>query len=147
MDKKELFHKLVAFAASVHQVTHEMTKDAKAGAITSLQYDILQYIAVSQPVTPSDISQCQHMSMPNTSRELKKLCEKNLCEKYTAESDRRKQYIRLTPAGEAVMNASFAHIEALLLKRVQHASDEQIDEIGRAMDLLQSKVFYSERSR
>jgi hypothetical protein len=51
LDKKALFHKFVAFTTSVHQVTHEITKDVKSDAITPVQHSILEYIAVSQPVT------------------------------------------------------------------------------------------------
>lgn len=144
MDKKEFFQKIVKFVTSVHQVTNEMTKDVKSDAITPVQYGILEYIAVEQPVTPSEISDCQRMSMPNTSRELKKLCEKRLCEKYAATDDRRKQYIRLTPEGEAFMGQAFQRVEALFLQRIKDASDEELEEIERALDVLHTKLFYSD---
>lgn len=146
MDKNTFFHKFVAFTAAVHQMTHEMTKNVKSDAITPVQYSILEYIAVSQPVTLSQISDCQHMSMPNTSRELKKLCEKNLCEKFAIAEDRRKQYIRLSKEGEAMMNEAFKRIEARFLHRIKDASEENLEEIDRALDVLHSKVFYSSKS-
>ncbi|CAH1056658.1 hypothetical protein PAECIP111894_02811 [Paenibacillus pseudetheri] len=65
----------------LHQVTSEITKDMKSEAIHLFNIKILEYIAVSQPVTTSEISECMLMSMPNTSRELRKLSEKQLCEK------------------------------------------------------------------
>jgi DNA-binding MarR family transcriptional regulator len=143
VDKKAFFHKFVAFTTAVHQVTHEMTKDVKTDSITPVQYSILEYLAVSQPVTLSQISDCQHMSMPNTSRELKKLSEKNLCEKFAVSEDRRKQFIRLSPEGEAMMNQAFNSIEIRFLQRIKDASEEELEEIHRALDVLQSKVFYS----
>jgi MarR family transcriptional regulator, teicoplanin-associated locus regulator len=143
VDKKAFFHKFVAFTTAVHQVTHEMTKDVKTDSITPVQYSILEYLAVSQPVTLSQISDCQHMSMPNTSRELKKLSEKNLCEKFAVSEDRRKQFIRLSPEGEAMMNQAFNSIEIRFLQRIKDASEEELEEIDRALDVLQSKVFYS----
>ena len=142
MDKKALFQKFVAFTSSVHHVTHEMTKDVKSDAITPVQYSILEYIAVSQPVTLSQISDCQHMSLPNTSRELKKLSEKNLCEKFAVAEDRRKQYIRLSEEGEAMMNEAFKQIEVRFLQRIKDASDEDLEEINRSLEVLISKVFY-----
>ncbi|MGG3450506.1 MarR family transcriptional regulator [Domibacillus aminovorans] len=146
MDKKAFFHKFVAFTTAVHQVSHEITKDVKSDAITPVQYSILEYIAVSQPVTLSQISDCQHMSMPNTSRELKKLSEKKLCEKFAVAEDRRKQYIRLSKDGEAIMNEAFKRIEARFLQRIKDASEEELEEIDRALDVLHSKVFYSGKS-
>lgn len=141
VDKKAFFHKFVAFTTAVHQVTHEITKDVKSAAVTPVQYGILEYIAVSQPVTPSQISDCMHMSMPNTSRELKKLSDKKLCEKIDVAEDRRKQFIRLSREGQVMMNEAFARVEARFLKRIQDASEEELDEIDRALDVLASTVF------
>lgn len=76
MDNNQLFQKFVAFSAAVHQITNDITKDVKSEALTPLQYKILEYIAVSQPVTLSEVSDCMQMSMPNTSREVKKLSQR-----------------------------------------------------------------------
>lgn len=130
-------------ATSVHRVQHELTKDAKPDLISKVQYNILEFIAVSQPVTPSEINDCQNMSLPNTSRELSKLHEKNLIEKITDSIDRRKQYIRLSPEGQALMNNAFAIVEAGFLKRIQNSSKEDLEEIEQAIDILQNKLFYS----
>lgn len=142
MDKQALFYKLVSFTSSVHRVTHELTKNAKSDSISQVQYNILEYIAVSQPVTPSDISDCQGMAMPNTSRELRKLNEKNLIEKINHPEDRRKQTIRLSKDGEALMNESFSTIESRFLERIQHASKADLEEMNQAIDILQKKLFY-----
>jgi len=142
MDKKALFLKCVSFTTSVHRVTHELTQHAKSDSITPVQYNILEYITVSQPVTLSEISDCQHMSMPNTSRELKKLSEKNLIEKIIDTEDRRKQYIRLSKAGETMMNEAFAHVESRFVHRIQNASKEDLEEINSALDILQAKLFF-----
>lgn len=142
MEKNALFYKLVSFITSVHRVTHELTKNAKSDSITQIQYNILENIAVSQPVTPSEINDCLNLSMPNTSRELRKLSEKNLIEKINDTEDRRKQYIRLSNDGQAMMNEAFTIIESRFLQRIQNASNEDLDEIQRAIDILQTKLFY-----
>ena len=142
MDKNALFYKLVSFTSSVHQVTHELTKNAKSDSISQVQYNILEYISVSQPVTPSEINDCQNMSMPNTSRELSKLSRKKLIEKINDTEDRRKQYIRLSDDGEAMMNEAFATIESRFLNRIENASQEDLEDMERAIDILQTKLFY-----
>ncbi|MGG1659248.1 MarR family winged helix-turn-helix transcriptional regulator [Brevibacillus sp. NRS-1366] len=142
MDKNDLFYKFVAFTASVHRVTHELTKNVKPDMITPLQYSLLENVKVSQPVTPSQISDCLHISMPNTSRELRKLIEKNLIEKVEDSEDRRKQYICLSKNGEIIINEAFASIESRFLSRIQNASPEDLEEMSRALDVLHSKVFY-----
>jgi DNA-binding MarR family transcriptional regulator len=142
MDKSALFYKLVSFTNSVHQVTHELTRNAKSDSITQVQYKILEYITVSQPVTPSEISNCMNMSLPNTSRELRKLSEKRLIDKIEDTEDRRKQYIRLSNDGRIMMNKAFASIETRFLERVQNASNDDLEEIEKALDILQKKLFY-----
>ncbi|WP_100401344.1 MarR family winged helix-turn-helix transcriptional regulator [Bacillus sp. FJAT-42315] len=142
MNKEDLFNKFVTFSSSFHRVTHELTKEARSNAITPVQYSILEYIAVSKSVTPSDISDCQHMSMPNTSRELKKLTEKNLIERIADTEDRRKHYIRLSKDGELMMKEAFQYIEAKFLNRIKDASRDDMEEIEQALDLLQRKLFY-----
>ncbi|TVX91643.1 MarR family winged helix-turn-helix transcriptional regulator [Paenibacillus agilis] len=141
MDKEALFQQFVAFTTSVHEVTFELTKDVKPEDITPLQYSILEYIAVSQPVTLSQISECKHISMPNTSRELRKLTEKQLCEKFEVPDDRRKQLIRLSESGQAMMNKAFDQIGARFFERIQDLSTEELKGIHHAITILQSKVF------
>ena len=142
MNKKAAFQKFVAFTAAVHQITNKMTRDLKSETITPVQYKILEYLAFSQPVTLSDISDCMYMSMPNTSRELRKLTDKELCEKVADDQDRRKQYFRLSVKGEAMMNEVFQRVEARFIKRIEHVSEEELKEIEHALDLLHRKLFY-----
>ncbi|MNG26886.1 hypothetical protein D3C84_1119320 [compost metagenome] len=92
-------------------------------------------------MTLSEISDCKHISMPNTSRELKKLTDKGLCEKAEAEDDKRKQYIRLSSKGQTFMNTAFAHMEREFLGRIGAASGEELEQITKAMVLLRTKVF------
>lgn len=142
MDKASLFRQFVAFTTSVHQVTHELTSDVRSDAITPVQYKILEYIAVSQPVTISQISDCIHMSMPNTSRELKKLIDKKLLVKLPDVGDRRKQYIRLSEQGEGMMGEIFDRIEVRFDQRLAGATEHERARIAEALQLLQEKMFY-----
>ncbi|MFA1736606.1 MarR family winged helix-turn-helix transcriptional regulator [Lysinibacillus fusiformis] len=141
MDKSSLFHQFVTFTANVHQVTHELTQNVTVANITPLQYKILEYIKVSQPVTPTEISECQHMSLPNTSRELRKLQDQNLIEKWNDTEDRRKQYIRLSMEGDKMMEEAFACIEERFLQLIQHATQDDIKDIQHALSILEQKVF------
>lgn len=141
LDKSSLFHQFVTFTDNVHQVTHELTQNVTVANITPLQYKILEYIKVSQPVTPTEISECQHMSLPNTSREIRKLQDQNLIEKWNDTEDRRKQYIRLSIEGEKMMEAAFACIEERFLQLIQHATQEDIKDIQHALTILEQKVF------
>ncbi|MFC3790074.1 MarR family winged helix-turn-helix transcriptional regulator [Paenibacillus sp. GCM10012307] len=139
--KKRLFQKMIGFTSAVHQTSATLTKGVKSDEITPVQYSILEHIMLHQPVTISEISECQHMSMPNTSRELRKLSEKGLCEKVETSADRRKQYIRLSPEGKRVMDVSFQLVEERFLQLIQSMEARELEELAQAIDLLQAKVF------
>jgi len=141
LDKNALFNQFVTFTATVHQVTSDLTQNINTDAITPVQYKILEYLKVSQPVTITEISDCHHMSLPNTSRELKKLQEKQLIEKISDSEDRRKYYVRLSKDGEQLMNEAFARIEARFQQLIQHVSEEDLTEIQHALTILQQTVF------
>ncbi|MHA6531744.1 MarR family winged helix-turn-helix transcriptional regulator [Paenibacillus sp. BAC0078] len=145
MDKNNLFQKFVTFTTAVHQITSELSKDVKSEALTPVQYRILEYIAVSQPVTLSEISDCMNMSMPNTSRELKKLSTKNLCDKIVDPADRRKHSITLSAAGETMMNEAFQVIASRFAERIDNVTGEERKEIEHALEVLQEKVFYLDK--
>ncbi|WP_416150400.1 MarR family winged helix-turn-helix transcriptional regulator [Salipaludibacillus sp. HK11] len=143
MKNKTLFENFVAFTSAVHQVTNDMTKEVKSDTITPVQYKILEFITISSHVTLSGISNCLNISMPNASRELKKLYDAELCEKAPNSNDRRKQFIHLTSKGEQMMNESFKIIETRFNKRMENVTQEEKEEINQAIEILQKKIFYN----
>jgi len=121
-----------------------MSKDVKTDDITPVQYKIMEYLAVSPPALLSEISDCMNMSMPNTSRELKKLTEQQLVHKVVDTIDRRKYYIHLSEQGRAMMDEAFAQIYTQFEKRIEGVSDKELEEIEQALRTLQSKFFDSQ---
>ncbi|UOQ48802.1 MarR family transcriptional regulator [Gracilibacillus caseinilyticus] len=142
MDKGKLFHQFVRFTTSVHQMTNDMTKEIKIENITTVQYKILEFITVSQPVTLSEISECLHLSLPNSSRELKKLIENQLCEKIIDSNDRRKFDIRLTENGTELMNKVFQQLELTFQERINNLTEPELKEIEEAIQILQTKFLH-----
>ncbi|NGZ76412.1 MarR family winged helix-turn-helix transcriptional regulator [Saccharibacillus alkalitolerans] len=141
MSHSDLFQKVVSFASSVHEVSHEMTRGVKNEDVTPVQYKILEYMMFSQPVTPSQIADCVDLSLPNTSRELRKLLEKGLCEKAVDDADRRRQLFRLSGDGQAMLDRIFAQAQQGFERKIAGLSGEELKEIERALALLQKKVF------
>lgn len=140
MQHNRLFQQFVAFTAAVHQMSSEMTRDIPIGELTPAQYKIMEYLMVSQPVTLSEISECVHMSMPNTSRELRKLTDKGLCEKVPDQQDRRKQLIRLSEQGSLLMQDIFHTVKERFAKKTAALSEKEVAEIEQALHLLRQKI-------
>ncbi|WP_058306362.1 MarR family winged helix-turn-helix transcriptional regulator [Gracilibacillus massiliensis] len=141
MDKSKLFQQFVRFTTSVHQVTNDLTKEINIENITTVQYKILEFITVSQPVTLSEISECLHLSLPNSSRELKKLIQSQLCEKIVDPDDRRKFDIHLTEKGTELMDNVFHQLELKFQEQISNLTDSELKEIEEAMKILQTKFF------
>lgn len=141
MTHDALFQKFIAFTAAVHEVTHELTRGVKHEDVTPAQYKILEYMMVSQPVTPSEIADCADLSLPNTSRELRKLMEKGLCEKATDDADRRRQLFRLSADGQAMMGRIFAQAQQGFEQKIAGLTEQELNELEGALELLQRKVF------
>ncbi|CAM3538551.1 MarR family transcriptional regulator [Paenibacillus lupini] len=139
--KEIVFQQLVSLIASSHQLHYDMTKDLPMDDITPLQYGMLELLSVKQPMTLSEISDCTGISMPNTSREIRKLTEKGLCEKTGDGEDRRKQYIRLSSLGEERMALAFDHMNKLFMQQVKDVSDEELSRISEALHVLGSTIF------
>ncbi|WP_107839583.1 MarR family winged helix-turn-helix transcriptional regulator [Metasolibacillus meyeri] len=145
MDKHGLFQQFVAFTATLHQVTQALTQNVKLDNITALQYKILEYVKICPAVTATEISDFLHISLPNMSRELRKLQEQRLIEKMNDPADRRKHVIRLTAEGEKMMTAAFAHIEEQFLQLIHDASSKDVEAISGALALLEQKVFHHKK--
>jgi len=141
LSKENVFQQLVTLITSAHQLHYTMTKDIPMHDLTPLQYEILEFLAVEQPLMVSQISECKGISMPNMSREIRKLTEKGLCEKFGDTGDRRKQYIRLTKSGEDRMAKAFQHMMNLFNQRLEHIPDTELSSISEAMKLLESTIF------
>ncbi|MGM7682283.1 MarR family transcriptional regulator [Cytobacillus sp. Hm23] len=142
MDNITLFNKLIKFTDSVYSVTYDLSKDEKPQNITSVQYDMLVLIALKKRTSPSQISDCLHISMPNVSRELKKLGEHNLIKRSSDIEDRRKQYISLSREGEILIEEIYNRILIKFNNRIKNPSQKELEEIDGAVDVLQKYVYF-----
>ncbi|RUT29018.1 MarR family transcriptional regulator [Paenibacillus zeisoli] len=139
--KEMLFQQLASFIASTHQLHYDLTKDMPMDDITPLQYEILELLSVKQPITISELSECKGISMPNMSREIRKLRLKGLCEGTEDAEDRRRHYIRLSPLGEERISAAFEHMKKLFMQRIEQMPETELVKISEAMGVLQSTIF------
>ncbi|MCA0925190.1 MarR family transcriptional regulator [Bacillus stratosphericus] len=135
------FKEFVAFASTFSELKHAMMNKVKPSDLTTLQYLILEQLAVSEPLTPSEIADCQHMSLPNVSRELKKLHEKQFIDRQEDKDDKRKHVIMLSKKGRACMDKAFQQIESMLMDSLSSSDQNQMDDIVQALRLLNQTIF------
>lgn len=75
MNEHELFQEILEFTKSVYDSTIEIRKSAKPDTLTPQHYNILEIIYLHNTKSVSELCDCLDISMPNASRELKKLTE------------------------------------------------------------------------
>ncbi len=141
MDKNEFFQKVINFISNVHSSTHHLTKDSRSNEITPQQHSILEYVFFSKEVTTSQVADCLNISVPNTSRELKKLFKLGLIVKESNVKDRRMSTITLSDPGQNLMLNTFERIQKNFWEQAGELSEDEMTSIIFSIDVLNKKVF------
>lgn len=136
----DLARKLEAFGFGFGQLTYELLDEIQPVGITPLQFKILQYLSRGESITLSQISRCLGMTVPNTSREVKKLFAKSLLQKTPNERDRRVSFITLSPDGAELMMGTFAKLKKNITLRYAHLDSGEIEKVVKALDLISEKL-------
>ncbi|MCP3872104.1 MAG: winged helix DNA-binding protein [Desulfobacteraceae bacterium] len=142
MDKNQFFQIVMNFIGNVHASTHFLTKDARSNKITPQQHSILEYVFFSKAVTTSQVADCLNISLPNASRELKKLFKLDLIVKESDAKDRRKTTISLSEPGQNLMLRTFERIQKDFWKQAGELSEDEMKSIISSMVVLDKKVFF-----
>ena len=142
MDKNHFFQAVMNFIGNVHASTHFLTKDARSNKITPQQHSILEYVFFSKEETTSQVADCLNISLPNASRELKKLFKLDLIVKESNAKDRRKTTISLSEPGQNLMLRTFERIQKKFWKQAGELSEDEMKSIIFSMDILEKKVFF-----
>ncbi len=132
---------LEKFGFGFNKLSFELLEEIKPEGITSAQFKILQYLSDGELITLSQISCCLGMSIPNTSREVKKLFAKNLIQKRPDEHDKRVSFITFSPTGSKLMQDAFARLKRNISDRYSDLEPGEIDEAVKALELLGNKLF------
>ncbi|MDA3791886.1 MAG: MarR family winged helix-turn-helix transcriptional regulator, partial [Desulfobacula sp.] len=96
----------------------------------------------SKAVTTSQVADCLNISLPNASRELKKLSRLELIVKETDEKDRRKTTISLSEKGQNLMLLTFERIQKNFWEQAGQLPEDEMQLIISSMNVLEKKVFF-----
>jgi len=144
MDKNQFFQTVISFIGNVHSSTHFLTKDSRSNKITPQQHSILEYVFFSKAVTTSQVADCLNISLPNASRELKKLFKLDLIVKESNAKDRRKTTISLSEPGQNLMLGTFERIQKNFWKQSGELSEDEMKSVIFSMTVLEKKIFFQE---
>lgn len=125
MLSQELMDSITKLFTETEQLLYEVRHIGKPDHLTSLQYNMIELLYVSQEKCLSDIAHCLYLSLPNASREVKKLQELGVVEKRSSKTDKRTLYIDLTLKGRTLMEQAFGHIYAYMESKLGHLTEEE----------------------
>ncbi|QWU16102.1 DNA-binding transcriptional regulator, MarR family [Paenibacillus sophorae] len=140
MPLPEFAFKLRTFGTEFSKVTRHLLTEIKPEEITLLQFEILHFLYTEGSATFGQIGACTGMSLPNTSREVKKLIQKKLVTKRADIKDKRVYFVELSPSGKELMTASSSKLERLISGQYAHLNPEDVSEVMQALDLLSEKL-------
>lgn len=140
MSMVQLARKLQVFGTGFSKLTSQLLIAIKPEAITLLQFEILHFLYSERSATLGQIAACTGMSLPNTSREVRKLMEKSLVAKRAALEDKRVYYVELTPEGQELMALSDSRLEQLVADRYAGLSPDETGQVTAALELLSDKL-------
>ncbi len=103
MLKKDFIDTIFKFFIASQKTVFIIKQKTKPELITQIQYNILENIYYKPGKQLSEISECLGLSLPNASREVKKLIAKDLLYKEYDQADKRNHYIYLSLHGKAMM--------------------------------------------
>lgn len=138
--KDDFFEALLQFAVGFSQLTDHLLSQARPDSLTPLQFKMLQIIAEDGAITLSDLCGCSQISLPNGSRELKKLFELKLVEKIEAPTDKRKQLIKLSASGQSLMGEAYGTLQALVSQRYKDHTEEDFQRMTDNLKFLHQKL-------
>jgi len=141
MLRKEFVQLLFEYFASSQATIFDLTKKSRTGKLTAIQYNILEYLYFNDGKGVGKVADCMSLSLPNASREVKKLTELFLLKKLQDMEDKRKTYIYLTDKGKAVVQTYFKLITSHLENQLKDLTDTDQIELEKNMRNLMEKLF------
>lgn len=141
MIDNKLFQKFLAFTISVYDATDETRNNIKPDSVTALQYRIMEALYLDGDNNVTKLCACLGISLPNTSREVRKLTQLGYITKTLDPSDGRKYNLNLTQLGMEIMNISFKKIENDFNKKADKLSSKEQEELISYMDIVSKKLF------
>ena len=100
------------------------------------QFRTLRFIQRHLDSSLSDIADHLGLTLPSASKLVDGLVKQKLVNRQESATDRRRLTLGLTQSGESIVNIARANAQASLAKKLSVLSDDELDTVMRAMELL-----------
>ena len=106
---------------SMMAVARQMRRHRPDNGLTLSQMQLLGEISRAGVTTPAELGARMHVKVQSLTDSLNELLSRRLIDRRPDESDRRRQLVELTAAGDALLEADRAERDAWLQQTMQHA--------------------------
>ena len=100
------------------------------------QFRTLRFIQRHLDSSLSDIADHLGLTLPSASKLVDGLVKQKLVNRQESATDRRRLTLGLTQSGESIVNIARTNAQASLTKKLRVLSDDELDTVMRAMELL-----------
>lgn len=142
MINQDFMTTMITLFGDVSKVLFELQNGTKPVSITQVQFKILEYLYFNDCKDLSCISECMYLSMPNASREVKKLTEQKLLTKKQDSNDKRRYQIRLTNEGKELMDDVLNQLRIKANEKYGNLSQEDQKRLQTHMDVIIKELLF-----
>ena len=119
----------------IQSIRFEMRR-AHASDLSIPQFRSLGFVQRNPDTSLSDLANHLGLTLPSVSKLIDGLVKKGLITRQESTTDRRRLTLMLTPNGESIINSVRANAQANIAKILSNLSNENLNSIHRALELL-----------
>lgn len=138
--KPEFLEELLSFGILFSTLSGKLIASARPESLTPMQFEILQIVHSSGRSTLTELCGCTKLSMPNASREVRKLFEIELVEKEEDAKDKRIHWIVLSEDGKKLVDEAYGVLGGVFMERYGSYSEDDLHKMTECLAYLRGKL-------
>jgi DNA-binding MarR family transcriptional regulator len=129
-------HELMDTAPQIVQAVRVEMRRGRGSDISIPQFRTLRFIQRNPDSSLSNLADHLGLTLPSVSKLVDGLVKQKLVTRKESTTDRRKLILMLTQTGASIVDSARAGARANLAKKLQHLSDNELETISQAMQIL-----------
>ena len=129
-------HALMDTTPQILQAIRVEMRHGRGSDISIPQFRAMRFIQVHPDSSLSHLAEHLGLTLPSVSKLVDGLVKQKLITRKESTADRRKLTLVLTPTGSAIVDSARASAQDSLAQKIKHLSDNDLETISQAMQLL-----------
>lgn len=129
-------HELMDTAPQIVQAIRVEMRRGRGSDISIPQFRAMRFVQVHPDLSLSHLAEHLGLTLPSVSKLVDGLVKQKLITRKESTTDRRKITLVLTQAGADIVDSARADARANLAQKLKHLSDNDLETISQAMQLL-----------